>query len=261
MCGCAPLLAHRGDCSEGTPKRWQGSGRRARPGAARVTVAARFGVMYWSPHALPPVRFTPAGQHAGVTCAAGPACSFGYQVGIKQAMELLTAARDGGCNFFDNAEVYAKGQAEEIMGKAIKASRCGGPTPRAQGLPARWPAGGVGGRALPGRVLNGRARPSFPQELGWKRSDMVISTKIFWGGDGPNDKGLSRKHIVEGTKVGPRAPRLALRLAQLQGGCSVCAAAARPQPIPHPGSAAASQGCAGCLPCVVSADRPMRRLH
>jgi hypothetical protein len=40
------------------------------------------------------------------------------------------------------------------------------------------------------------------QELGWKRSDLVISTKIFWGGDGPNDKGLSRKHIIEGTKVG-----------------------------------------------------------
>jgi hypothetical protein len=39
------------------------------------------------------------------------------------------------------------------------------------------------------------------QELGWKRSDLVISTKIFWGGDGPNDKGLSRKHIIEGTKV------------------------------------------------------------
>ncbi len=35
----------------------------------------------------------------------------------------------------------------------------------------------------------------------WKRGDYVISTKIFWGGSGPNDKGLSRKHIVEGTKV------------------------------------------------------------
>lgn len=41
----------------------------------------------------------------------------------------------------------------------------------------------------------------FPQELGWKRSDVVLSTKIFWGGKGPNDKGLSRKHIIEGTKV------------------------------------------------------------
>jgi aryl-alcohol dehydrogenase-like predicted oxidoreductase len=36
------------------------------------------------------------------------------------------------------------------------------------------------------------------RRLGWKRSDLVISTKIFWGGDGPNDNGLSRKHIIEG---------------------------------------------------------------
>jgi voltage-dependent potassium channel beta subunit len=34
---------------------------------------------------------------------------------------------------------------------------------------------------------------------GWKRSDYLVSTKIFWGGEGPNDRGLSRKHIVEGT--------------------------------------------------------------
>lgn len=33
----------------------------------------------------------------------------------------------------------------------------------------------------------------------WKRSDYVVSTKIFWGGQGPNDTGLSRKHILEGT--------------------------------------------------------------
>lgn len=39
------------------------------------------------------------------------------------------------------------------------------------------------------------------QELEWKRSDYVISTKIFWGGKGVNDKGLSRKHIIEGMKV------------------------------------------------------------
>lgn len=37
------------------------------------------------------------------------------------------------------------------------------------------------------------------KKAGWKRSDLVISTKIFWGGEGVNDKGLSRKHIVEGT--------------------------------------------------------------
>ncbi len=38
------------------------------------------------------------------------------------------------------------------------------------------------------------------KKAGWKRSDLVISTKIFWGsgGDGPNDKGLSMKHVREG---------------------------------------------------------------
>lgn len=36
------------------------------------------------------------------------------------------------------------------------------------------------------------------KKAGWKRSDLVISTKIFWGGDGPNDCGLSMKHIMEG---------------------------------------------------------------
>lgn len=35
----------------------------------------------------------------------------------------------------------------------------------------------------------------------WKRSDLVLSTKIFWGGDGPNDNGLSFKHIKEGTEA------------------------------------------------------------
>lgn len=34
----------------------------------------------------------------------------------------------------------------------------------------------------------------------YRREDLVVSTKIFWGGSGPNDQGLSRKHIMEGTK-------------------------------------------------------------
>ncbi|KAK5271934.1 hypothetical protein LTR96_003762 [Exophiala xenobiotica] len=37
------------------------------------------------------------------------------------------------------------------------------------------------------------------KELGWERSDFVVVTKIYWGGEGPNDVGLSRKHILEGT--------------------------------------------------------------
>lgn len=84
--------------------------------------------------------------------------TFGNQLDVKEAKNLLQCCRDNGVNFFDNAEVYANGRAEEIMGQAIR-------------------------------------------ELGWKRSDVVISTKIFWGGSGPNDKGLSRKHIIEGTKA------------------------------------------------------------
>ena len=81
--------------------------------------------------------------------------TYGTQFGVKEAMEIMAAAFDAGVNFFDNAEAYANGQAELIMGKALK-------------------------------------------ELGWPRKDYLVSTKIFWGGDGPNDRGLSYKHIIEG---------------------------------------------------------------
>ena len=36
------------------------------------------------------------------------------------------------------------------------------------------------------------------RDLGFKRSDIVVSTKLFWGGSGPNDTGLSKKHVFEG---------------------------------------------------------------
>jgi len=39
------------------------------------------------------------------------------------------------------------------------------------------------------------------KELGLRRTDLVITTKLFWGvHGGPNDGGLSRKHIIEGTR-------------------------------------------------------------
>lgn len=38
---------------------------------------------------------------------------------------------------------------------------------------------------------------SIFKKLGWPRESLVVSSKVFWGGDGPNDKGLSRKHIHE----------------------------------------------------------------
>ncbi|KAL2800155.1 NADP-dependent oxidoreductase domain-containing protein [Aspergillus keveii] len=43
-----------------------------------------------------------------------------------------------------------------------------------------------------------RAFGQILKELQFKRSDMVISTKLFWGGAGPNDTGLSKKHLFEG---------------------------------------------------------------
>jgi aryl-alcohol dehydrogenase-like predicted oxidoreductase len=46
--------------------------------------------------------------------------TYGSQVDHRAARESLAAARDYGVNFFDNAEVYAKGQSEEIMGRALK---------------------------------------------------------------------------------------------------------------------------------------------
>lgn len=46
--------------------------------------------------------------------------TYGNQVDRRAARESLAAARDAGVNFFDNAEVYAGGQAEEIMGVALK---------------------------------------------------------------------------------------------------------------------------------------------
>lgn len=81
--------------------------------------------------------------------------TYGGQVGENVAETCMAAARDAGVNFFDNAEGYAGGEAETVMGNVIK-------------------------------------------KLGWQRESYVISTKIFWGGSGPNDTGLSHKHIIEG---------------------------------------------------------------
>ena len=67
----------------------------------------------------------------------------------------MRIAFDSGVNFFDNAEAYASGASEMLMGEALR---------------------------------------------DYRREDLVISTKIFWGGKGPNAGGLSWKHLVEGTR-------------------------------------------------------------
>ena len=42
------------------------------------------------------------------------------QVDNKSAVEMMAAAFDAGVNFFDNAEAYAEGHSEEVMGQALK---------------------------------------------------------------------------------------------------------------------------------------------
>lgn len=45
--------------------------------------------------------------------------TFGGQIGRSEARNLIAAAYDNGINFFDNAEIYAKGEAEKVMGDVI----------------------------------------------------------------------------------------------------------------------------------------------
>jgi voltage-dependent potassium channel beta subunit len=46
--------------------------------------------------------------------------TFHNQAGVKSAVEMMSAAYDAGVNFFDNAEVYAGGKSEAVMGEALK---------------------------------------------------------------------------------------------------------------------------------------------
>ncbi|MEO8103152.1 MAG: aldo/keto reductase [Betaproteobacteria bacterium] len=46
--------------------------------------------------------------------------TYGNQVEEDAAIELMSAARDHGVNFFDNAEIYASGKSEQLMGAALK---------------------------------------------------------------------------------------------------------------------------------------------
>ncbi len=46
--------------------------------------------------------------------------TFHNQIGVDAAVEAMSTAYEAGVNFFDNAEVYAGGKSEEIMGQALK---------------------------------------------------------------------------------------------------------------------------------------------
>ncbi|HMG15090.1 MAG TPA: voltage-dependent potassium channel subunit beta [Saprospiraceae bacterium] len=82
--------------------------------------------------------------------------TFGNQISDETASDLMHKAYEHGVNFFDNAETYANGKSELVMGKILKQS-------------------------------------------GWDRSSYLVSSKVFYGtgSKGPNQTGLSRKHIRE----------------------------------------------------------------
>ena len=46
--------------------------------------------------------------------------TFGNQIGDKISEDLMKIAYDSGVNFFDNAEIYANGNSEVVMGKILK---------------------------------------------------------------------------------------------------------------------------------------------
>jgi voltage-dependent potassium channel beta subunit len=61
--------------------------------------------------------------HSGIRVSVlslGSFVTFNTQVDLDAAIKMMAAAYDAGVNFFDNAELYEHGKAEEIMGAAIK---------------------------------------------------------------------------------------------------------------------------------------------
>jgi aryl-alcohol dehydrogenase-like predicted oxidoreductase len=79
--------------------------------------------------------------------------TYGNSIGSATATQTIEKAYDLGINSFDTANVYARGEAEKIVGEAL----------------GKYP-----------------------------RESYVLATKVFGQmGDGPNDQGLSRKHITE----------------------------------------------------------------
>jgi voltage-dependent potassium channel beta subunit len=79
--------------------------------------------------------------------------TYGGSVEDQRAIDCIHRAFELGVNFFDTANVYRRGAAEEVVGRALR---------------------------------------------GIDRDDYVLATKV-WGpmGEGPNDRGLSRKHVME----------------------------------------------------------------
>jgi voltage-dependent potassium channel beta subunit len=80
--------------------------------------------------------------------------TFSNQMDEKIAKNCMAIAYEAGVNFFDNAEVYASGDSEVIMGNILK-------------------------------------------KMEWSRDSYCVSSKAFWGGELPTQRGLSRKHLTD----------------------------------------------------------------
>jgi aryl-alcohol dehydrogenase-like predicted oxidoreductase len=79
--------------------------------------------------------------------------TYGGSVAEERAQACIHKAYELGINFFDTANVYMRGAAEEIVGRALN---------------------------------------------GFERDSYFLATKVYFPmGEGPNDRGLSRKHITE----------------------------------------------------------------
>jgi len=79
--------------------------------------------------------------------------TYGGSVAEEQAAACIARAYEIGINFFDTANVYMRGAAEEIVGRELR---------------------------------------------GFERDSYFLATKVYFPmGEGPNDSGLSRKHITE----------------------------------------------------------------
>lgn len=70
---------------------------------------------------MPYRRVGPSGLQVSAL-SFGAWVTFGKQIGDATARDLMYAAYDAGVNFFDNAEAYADGQAERVMGAILKKS-------------------------------------------------------------------------------------------------------------------------------------------
>jgi voltage-dependent potassium channel beta subunit len=82
---------------------------------------------------------------------------------FESAYQVAVHAYKHGVNFWDNAELYGQGSSERAMGLILQ-------------------------RGIDEKI--------------WTREDLVLTTKIFFGTKtGPNNVGIDRKHIIEGTKA------------------------------------------------------------